>query len=89
MRATVFLVFVLGIAARMLGGLQWVSMTAASLLAGVAAATVMVPMKHAVLVAVLAGGAAHLSALLLLERFISPRDLRFVANMLRRRLRSR
>jgi O-antigen/teichoic acid export membrane protein len=82
----VFLVLALAMAVRTLGtGLDWLSMTAAPLLAGLAMAAVTLALRGAPVAALAAGAAVYPAVFVLAERLISPGDLAFVAGFLRRR----
>jgi hypothetical protein len=82
----VFLVLALAMAVRTLGtGLDWASM-AAPLLAGGAMAAVTLPLRDTPVLALVAGLAVYPLVFAVAERLISPGDLAFVADFLRRRL---
>ena len=82
-----FVAVVLATAARTVGGLRWTSMAAAPLIAGAAMAIPMVLLIDSVAPALVAGLVVYAGGLILLERLISPSDLRFVGDMVKRRLR--
>lgn len=80
---------VVGVAARTVGGLRWLSMLVSPLVAGAAMAGTMLALDGTLAGALAGGGAVYVGAFLLIERLLSPADLRFVANLLRRGLPSR
>jgi O-antigen/teichoic acid export membrane protein len=80
---------VLAIAARRAGGVNWKSVLAGPVLAGAAMSAPMLVLEGNPAAAVGAGGVVYFVVLLALERLISPMDLAFVGNMVRRRLPSR
>ena len=83
----VYVAVAIRVAAREVGGLHWRSMLAAPLAAGAAMTAAMLPLQGIPVLSLLAGIAAYLVVFVLLERRISPGDLDFVREMLRRRLR--
>ena len=83
-----FLVLALAMAVRTLATrLDWLTMCAAPLLAGAAMAGAAVALRGTPLLALLAGVAVYPLAFVIAERLISPGDLSFVADFLRRRAR--
>jgi O-antigen/teichoic acid export membrane protein len=80
---------VLWIATRRAGGMNWTSVLSGPLLAGAAMSVPMLMLQGTLVAAVAAGGIAYVATLLVLERLISPADLTFISNMIRRRLPSR
>ena len=84
-----FVVVALRLAVRTVGGVDWAPMTAAPTTAGIALSVVMVLLSPLPLVALGLGVVIYVAVFLLLERRVAPEDLRFVGEMLRRRLGSR
>jgi O-antigen/teichoic acid export membrane protein len=85
----VFAVWIARRAIRVVGRIQWLPTTIGALCAGVAMATVALPL-HDSLPAALAGGlAAYLAVLLIVDWLIDPFDVLFVVGMIRRRLFAR
>ena len=79
----------LRIATRKAGGMHWISALAGPLLAGAAMSVPMLLLKGSLVLAAAAGGIVYMAALLLLEWLISPADVAFIRDMLRRRLPAR
>jgi O-antigen/teichoic acid export membrane protein len=83
----VFLALALAMAVRTLGtGLDWLSMAAAPLLAGLAMAAVTLALRSTPGLALAAGVLAYPVVFTVAERLISPGDLAFVVDFLRRRM---
>jgi O-antigen/teichoic acid export membrane protein len=83
----VFLALALAMAIRTLGTrLDWLSMAAAPLLAGLAMAAVTLALRHTPGLALAAGVVVYPVVFTVAERLISPGDLSFVADLLRRRM---
>jgi O-antigen/teichoic acid export membrane protein len=76
-------------ALRMVGHIEWASMLVAPLAAGVGMALVAAPLHASLPAALVAGLFAYLAVLIAVDWLISPRDVVFVAGMVRRRLSSR
>lgn len=76
----------LALAARAVGGVNWVAMTAAPLGAGVAMAAVTIPLAGSLPAALAAGGVVYVLAYAALERAVSPADLAFALSIVRARL---
>lgn len=79
-----FVVVALRVAADEVGGLPWVRIAGAPLLAGVAMAPVMVLLSGVPVAALGAGLLAYAVVFWVLERRISPEDLRFLTSSLKR-----
>ena len=76
----------LTIAARTVGGVEWLRMLAGPLIAGAAMAAVILPLDGTPLLALAAGGLAYLAVLYTVERLVSPGDVRFATDLLARYL---
>jgi len=87
--ALVYAVWVVHRAGRAVAGIGVPATLAGAVAAGLAMAVVAWPLRGSLLVALLAGGAAYAAVLILVERLISPLDVRFAASTLRRRLPKR
>ena len=85
----VFVATALRLAAREVGGLDWRSMLAATVGAGIAMLPPLILLRAVPVAALVAGLAVYPIAFVVLERSVSPADLEFVRGVLRRRLRSR
>ena len=72
------------VAQRLVGGLNWVRMLGGPLLAGAAAAAVMLALRGSFAAAAAAGAVVYLVALAGFERVAYPQDVRAVARFLRR-----
>jgi O-antigen/teichoic acid export membrane protein len=83
--ALVMLVFVV----REVGRLRWVSMVTSPLVAGAAMAAAIGVLPTALIPAALVGGVAYIVVFVALERVISPIDLVFMTNLVRRWLPGR
>jgi O-antigen/teichoic acid export membrane protein len=81
-----FSVATLTIAARTVGGLAWVRMLAGPLGAAIVMAAVILPLAATPLLAVALGGIAYVVALYAVERTLSPADVRFAVDLVRRYL---
>lgn len=79
-------VIVVGMANRRAGGISFPATLASPLLAGAAAAAVMLALDDVFIAALAAGGAVYAALFLALERIFSPADLEFAAGLVRRRL---
>lgn len=79
----------LGLAAGMIGRVTVLATIAAPGLAGAAMAGAMWPMRDALLPALPVGVVAYLAVFVVVERIVSPVDLRFMVDLARRRLPSR
>jgi O-antigen/teichoic acid export membrane protein len=76
----------LALSARMLGGLRAARFGVAPLVAGALAAAAMFPFRDDFLIAALAGAAAYLPTLVIVERLVFPEDARAALRALRVRL---
>lgn len=76
-------------AVKMVGHIEWTSMLVAPLVASVAMAAVAALLHSNLAAALVASSTAYLAVLLVVDWLISPRDVVFVAGMVRRRLMSR
>jgi O-antigen/teichoic acid export membrane protein len=85
----IFTVWIARRALRMVGHIEWASMLVAPLAAGVGMAAVAAPLHTNLPAALVAGMFTYLAVLLAVDWLISPRDVVFVAGMVRRRLSSR
>lgn len=86
----VFLVLAFRLALRAIGArIDWLSMTAAPLLAGLAMAAATLALRHTPGLALAVGLVVYPATFVLAERLISPDDLVFVRDFARRRLRVR
>jgi O-antigen/teichoic acid export membrane protein len=81
----VFLVVVMRISARLVGGVRWLRTGAAPLLAGAPMLGLAVSLDAAPLVVAAASFVLYGAVLLAVERAVNPDDLRFVQAILRRR----
>ena len=81
----VFTMVVMTLAAREVGGINWLSTTAAPGAAGAAMGLVMLPLLGLPIVAGAAGLLVYAAAFVLVERRVSPADLRFLTDLVRRR----
>ena len=79
----------LGLAAGTIGRLSVLVTIAAPGLAGAAMAAAMWPLRDALLPALPVGVVAYLAVFVVVERIVSPVDLRFMVDLARRRLPSR
>lgn len=77
----------LGLSARLVGGLDWARFSLAPLAAGAAAAAAMVPFREELATAVVVGAATYLAALAVVERLAFPDDARAVWRAVRARAR--
>ena len=85
----IFTVWIMRRALRMVGHIEWASMLAAPFAAGLGMAAV-AALLHTHLAAALAAGlVTYLAVLVAIDWLVSPRDVVFVAGMVRRRLSSR
>jgi O-antigen/teichoic acid export membrane protein len=83
----VFLVLAFRLAVRAIGArIDWLSMTAAPLLAGLAMAAATLALRHTPGVALAIGAVVYPATFVLAERLISPDDLAFVRDFAQRRL---
>jgi O-antigen/teichoic acid export membrane protein len=85
----VFAAVAVGLAARAVGGISPARTLGAPLVGGGLMAAVLALLHTRPLLAALAGGVAYLAGFVLAERRLSPVDLRFVVDMVRRRFPSR
>jgi O-antigen/teichoic acid export membrane protein len=85
----IFTVWIVHRAVRMVGPLEWASVLAGPLAAGLGMAAVAVLLHTHLAAALVAGTFAYLALLVAVDWLISPRDVVFVAGMVRRRLSSR
>ncbi len=74
------------LAAREVGGLRWASMVGGPMLAGLAMGFAMLPFDAALFPALPLGAVVYAAALVVVERALDPKDLRFVVGLLRGRL---
>jgi O-antigen/teichoic acid export membrane protein len=86
---TLFSVAALTIAVRTVGGVEWIRMLAGPVLAAAVMAAAILPLAGTPLLAIAAGLGAYLIALYLVERVVSPGDVRFAADLFRRYLPGR
>ncbi len=77
---------VLVLARRAVGSLRWASMAVGPIVAGLVMGLAMAPVADSLLPALPLGVAAYFAVLVGVERLLSPDDLRFVVNVLRRRI---
>ena len=77
------------LARRTVGDISWMPTAIGSLSGGAAMTAVALALRHSLPAALVAGGAVYLLVLLAVEWLVSPLDVVFVANMVRRRLSSR
>jgi O-antigen/teichoic acid export membrane protein len=80
----VMVAIVLSVAARVVGGLRWVPLLVAPLLAGAAMAGPMLALEDSFAAALAVGMAVYAVVLLAVERVTNPAELRFVGNMIGR-----
>jgi O-antigen/teichoic acid export membrane protein len=85
----VFAAVAVGLAARAVGGISPARTVGAPLVGGGLMAAVLALLHTRPLLAALAGGVAYLAGFVLAERRLSPVDLRFALDMVRRRFPSR
>lgn len=85
--SSVFTVAALRLAARVVGGLHWRTVLSGPLVAGAAMAVPAVALHARPALALAAAGAVYVVALVLIELRTSPGDVRFVRELLRRRVR--
>ena len=85
----IFTVWIARRALQMVGHIEWASMLVAPLAAGIGMAIVAAPLHTSLPAAVVAGIFTYLVVLIAVDWLISPRDVLFVAGMVRRRLSSR
>jgi hypothetical protein len=85
----VFVTVAMVVSSRTVGGIDWRPMLAAPLAAGAVMVPVTLLLADLFVVAVLAGLIVYIAAFVLVERAVSPADLRFVGDLLKRRLASR
>jgi O-antigen/teichoic acid export membrane protein len=79
-----FLFVVVPIAARVVGGVRWLATITGPLIAGAVMIPLLFLLDGVPLVAVVAGSAAYLLVLLMVERLVAPRDVELAARMARR-----
>ena len=84
--ATVFAGLVLHQAVRTVGGVRWRAMGAGPLVGGAAMAGAMLPLSGSLALALPAGVVAYGVVLFVVERALNPRDVEFLAGMVKRRL---
>jgi O-antigen/teichoic acid export membrane protein len=82
----VYAILILRMASRTIGGIQWLVTIAGTVSAGGGMVAVTLLLHGHLWPALLAGGAAYLGLLFCVERIVSPLDVRFVTQMVRRRL---
>ena len=74
---------------RTVGGISWLHVTAGAFVGGIFMAAVALPLHSSLPAALIAGGAAYIVAVLATERLVSPKDLAFMTDMVRRRMPAR
>jgi O-antigen/teichoic acid export membrane protein len=79
-----FLFVVVPIAARVVGGVRWLATITGPLIAGAVMIPLLFLLDGVPLVAVVAGSAAYLLVLLMVERLVAPRDVELATRMARR-----
>ena len=84
--ALVFAGLVLRQAVRTVGGVRWRAMGVGAVAGGAVMAGVMLPLSSWVAIALPAGLIAYAVVLFVVERLLNPRDVEFLAGMVRRRL---
>jgi O-antigen/teichoic acid export membrane protein len=82
----IYAVWITRIASREIGGIEWRPTLVGALTAGAAMAAAELLLSASLLPALVVGTVVYLVALLTVQQFVSPRDVAFVMNMLRRRL---
>jgi O-antigen/teichoic acid export membrane protein len=85
----VYAAWMIRLARRAVGSVQWPSMLSGGLVAGVAMAAVTLPLREHLLPAVVAGGLVYLIVLITVERIVSPLDVSFAVRIVRQRLPGR
>jgi O-antigen/teichoic acid export membrane protein len=85
----VYVVWIVGRANRAVGGMRLPATLAGALAGGLAMTVVSLPLQDNLLAALMAGGAIYLIVLFAVERVVSPLDVAFARDMLRRRLPAR
>jgi O-antigen/teichoic acid export membrane protein len=85
----IFALWIVRPAVREVGDIRWLPTVIGSLAGGTAMAAVTLALRHSLPAALLAGVAVYLLVVLAVEWLVSPRDVIFVAGMLRRRISSR
>jgi O-antigen/teichoic acid export membrane protein len=85
----IYLAWTMRLAARAVGGISWLHVTAGALVGGIFMAAVALPLHSSLPAALIAGGAAYIVAVLATERLVSPEDLAFMTDMVRRRMPTR
>ncbi len=84
-----FMIVVVPLAARTVGGVRWLPTISGPLLAGAAMIPLLFLLEGVPLVAVAVGSAAYLLVLVVVERLVAPRDVELVSRIARRWLTSR
>jgi peptidoglycan biosynthesis protein MviN/MurJ (putative lipid II flippase) len=82
----VYAAWMMVLARRAVGGVQWRPMLAGGLIAGAAMIAVTLPLREHLLAAVVAGLLLYGAVLTAVERIVSPLDVSFAMRMVRRRL---
>ena len=85
----IFACVALLLAARLVGGVPWASMVGAPVVGGLAMAGATLLLREHLAAAVAVGCGVYLVTVIALERRLSPRDVTFVENLVRRQLLSR
>ncbi len=84
--AAIYAAWIMRMASRTVGGVQWTRTAAGALMAGGGMIVVTLMLDSSLWTALALGGAVYLIILLVVERLVSPGDVKFAADMLRRRL---
>ena len=79
-----FAAWILRLADRVVGGIQWLPTVSGPLTAGACMAVVAALLHFSLPLAIVGGTLAYVVAMLAVERLVSPRDIEAVVRMLRR-----
>jgi O-antigen/teichoic acid export membrane protein len=82
----VYVLLALRIAVPLAGGVEWLRTLGAPVVAGAAMALAMLPVSGSLAPALAVGAAAYLATFVAVESVVDPDDLRFVGNLVARRL---
>ena len=85
----VYAAWILRMGSREVGGIHWLATAAGATAAGGTMIAVTLALDNSLLTALALGGAAYAIVLIVTERLVSPLDVKFAADMARRRLLSR
>lgn len=85
----VYAAWILRMSSREVGGIYWLPTAAGAVVAGGGMTAVTLALRASLWPALGLGGAVYLVVLVVVERVVSPVDVKFVTDMARRRLRSR